>query len=210
MSTGRSAGRLPGVPQLFATAWELDGVGRSLLVSCVDGRPVKVEGNPDDPNGRGSSSAFDQALILNLYDPDRLGGVTRGAGAEPARSSLDAALAALDGALGAGAGRTAVLCEATGSPTLKRLRDRATAAGATWCEYSPLARQGPRPAYDLSAADVILCLGRRSAGRRPRRRRPQPRLGRPPPARRRVDEPAVRDRKASSASPAPPPITVSR
>ena len=170
MATGRSAGRLPGIPQLFATAWELDGVGRSLLVSCVDGRPVKVEGNPDDPNGRGASSAFDQSLILNLYDPDRRGSVMRGVGGRAKPSTLDDALAALDGALGSGAAKTAVLCEATGSPTLRRLRDRVTAAGATWCEYSPLAhesvREGSRRAFgepvrqvvDLGAADVILCL----------------------------------------------------
>ncbi|MFH5802528.1 TAT-variant-translocated molybdopterin oxidoreductase [Alienimonas sp. DA493] len=170
MATGRSAGRLPGVPQLFATAWELDGVGRSLLVSCVDGRPIKVEGNPEDRNGRGSSSAFDQALILSLYDPDRQGSVMKGVGAKAAPSTLDAALSALGGVLGDGAGSTAVLCEATGSPTLKRLRDRVTGAGATWCEYSPLSgdsvREGARqafgealrPTYDLAAADVIVSI----------------------------------------------------
>ena len=166
MSTGRSAGRLPGTVQQFATAWELDGVGRSLLVSCVDGRPIKIEGNPDDATSRGSSNAFDQSLILSLYDPDRQGPVRRGSDA----STLDAALAALDGALGGDAGRTAVLCETTGSPTLKRLRDRVTDAGATWCEYAPLSADSIlegtrqafgeplRPAYDLSQADVIVCI----------------------------------------------------
>ena len=170
MSTGRSAGRLPGVPQQFATAWELDGVGRSLLVTCVDGRPIKVEGNPDDPNGRGSSSAYDQALILTLYDPDRQGPVMRGLGGAARPSTLDAAMTAVKAAADAAGGKFAVLCEATGSPTLKRLRDRVTGAGATWCEYSPLAaeslREGARQAFgrpvrpmvDLSAADVILCL----------------------------------------------------
>ncbi|QDT16843.1 TAT-variant-translocated molybdopterin oxidoreductase [Alienimonas californiensis] len=170
MATGRSAGRLPGLPQLFATSWELDGVGRSLLVSCVDGRPVKIEGNAEDPNGRGAASAFDQALILNLYDPDRQGPVTKGVGPKATPATLDDALAALNGVLGDGAGSTAVLCEATGSPTLKRLRDRVTAAGATWCEYSPLSgdlvREGTRqafgdalrPSYDLAVADVIVCL----------------------------------------------------
>ncbi|WP_171184188.1 TAT-variant-translocated molybdopterin oxidoreductase [Alienimonas chondri] len=170
MATGRSAGRLPGVPQQFATAWELDGVGRSLLVSCVDGRPVKVEGNPDDAVGRGSSSAFDQALILSMYDPDRRGSVMKGVGAKAAPSTLDAALESLAGVLGDGAGATAVLCEATGSPTLKRLRDQVTGAGATWCEYSPLSGdsllegtqqafgEALRPSVDLAAADVIVCL----------------------------------------------------
>ena len=170
MSTGRSAGRIPGIPQQFATAWELDGVGRSLLVTCVDGRPVKIEGNPDHPDGRGASSAFDQALILNLYDPDRAGKVTNGAGAEPADSTLTAAVAAVRAAVKKNPGGTRVLCGVTNSPTLKRMRDAVTAAGAGWVEYSPLSgdalREGSRAAFgrplrqrlDLAKADVIVTL----------------------------------------------------
>ena len=42
----RPEGRTPGKPQQFATAMDLSGSAIGLLVTCVDGRPIKVEGNP--------------------------------------------------------------------------------------------------------------------------------------------------------------------
>ena len=42
-----------------------------LLIKTVDGRPIKVDGNPDDPVARGASTPAMQASILSLYDPDR-------------------------------------------------------------------------------------------------------------------------------------------
>ena len=167
----RSAGRLPGIPQKFATCWELDGVGRSLLVTCVDGRPIKVEGNPDHPTtGGGASDAFSQALTLSLYDPDRLGGVLNGAGERARESDLDSAVAALSAAVRKNPAGTRVLCGVTNSPTMKRLRDAVVGAGAKWAEYSPLAsdslREGTRRAFgrplrqvvNLEEPDVVLCL----------------------------------------------------
>ncbi|MCA9020220.1 MAG: TAT-variant-translocated molybdopterin oxidoreductase, partial [Planctomycetaceae bacterium] len=48
-SVSRPEGLIPGVPQKFATFMELGGQAESLLVTCYDGRPIKVEGNPDSP-----------------------------------------------------------------------------------------------------------------------------------------------------------------
>jgi len=71
----------PGKALFFATASTLGGVATPLLARSNEGRPTKVEGNPDHPNSRNSdptdrgSSAtdiFSQASILTLYDPDRL------------------------------------------------------------------------------------------------------------------------------------------
>ena len=42
-----------------------------MLVTSYDGRPIKIEGNPDHPSSRGGTDLFDQAAILALYDPDR-------------------------------------------------------------------------------------------------------------------------------------------
>ena len=78
---------IPGKPLFYATAAPLFGAATPVLVRSNEGRPTKIEGNPDHPNNRpsefprddvaqdprGSSATdiFTQASILSLYDPDR-------------------------------------------------------------------------------------------------------------------------------------------
>ena len=62
---------IPGRPLFFATALTLAGYARGVLVETHEGRPTKIEGNPDHPASRGASDIFMQAEILVLYDPDR-------------------------------------------------------------------------------------------------------------------------------------------
>ena len=148
----RPEGRVPGVPQQFATAMELGGAGIGLLVTSFDGRPVKVEGNPLHPISRGAATAFAQASILELYDPDRSKQVLRREGGQTFVSSWDEFtafagphFAALRTRKGAG---LAVLSEASSSPSLARLRTRfeETFPRATWFEHEPLSRDAEREA----------------------------------------------------------------
>ena len=44
----------------------------SILVKTREGRPIKIDGNPDHPVNQGKVCIRGQASILNLYDPDRL------------------------------------------------------------------------------------------------------------------------------------------
>src|SRR5918995_2704511 len=62
---------VPGKPLFFATAMPFAGAGVGLLVESHEGRPTKIEGNPDHPSSRGATDVFAQAAILGLYDPDR-------------------------------------------------------------------------------------------------------------------------------------------
>ena len=43
---------------------------RNLAIS-IDGRPIKIEGNPRHPASLGATDVFAEAAIMSLYDPDR-------------------------------------------------------------------------------------------------------------------------------------------
>lgn len=46
--------------------------GQSILIKTREGRPIKVDGNPEDKISKGKIDTAGQASILNLYDPQRL------------------------------------------------------------------------------------------------------------------------------------------
>ena len=71
----RPENRVPGVPEFFATSIDVGGMPRHLIVTCYDGRPIKIEGNTEHPYSRGATDTFAQASILGLYDPDRSSGL---------------------------------------------------------------------------------------------------------------------------------------
>jgi MoCo/4Fe-4S cofactor protein with predicted Tat translocation signal len=172
----RPEGRIPGVPQQYATAFELGGAAVGLLVKSFDGRPIKVEGNPLHPTSLGAATALAQASVLEVYDPDRSRRlVNREAGQEFAKSWDDFAayvqprFAGLQASRGAS---LAVLSEESSSPSLARLRERLLAAFplARWVEWEPISRDDERegtrlafgrpmrPRFDVGAASVIVCL----------------------------------------------------
>ena len=62
---------IPGHPYFYTTVMSLAGQTAGLLVETHDGRPTKIEGNPDHPFSQGAATALAQAALLNLYDPDR-------------------------------------------------------------------------------------------------------------------------------------------
>ncbi len=62
---------VPGKPLFFATAMTLGGVATGLLAKSNEGRPTKIEGNPQHPGSLGATDALAQAALLGMYDPDR-------------------------------------------------------------------------------------------------------------------------------------------
>jgi len=164
---------IPGRARYYATALTLDGYATGVLVESHEGRPTKIEGNPDHPASLGATGAFEQASVLSLYDPARARGVTR--------SGSVASWQALGDELrrGAWTGRAGrglhVLLEPTSSPTVEQLL---TSIRARWPEaaihfYAPgsavNAWSGARiafgtpgralePRFDLRGADVIVAL----------------------------------------------------
>ena len=58
----------PGVANYYASTYE----GHAILVKTREGRPIKVEGNPNDILSKGGLSAQAQASVLDLYDVNRI------------------------------------------------------------------------------------------------------------------------------------------
>ena len=62
----------PGVPSWFASVCGGCSARCGTLVKVRDGRPIKLEGNPDHPLSQGGLCALAHGQIFGLYDPDRL------------------------------------------------------------------------------------------------------------------------------------------
>lgn len=61
-----------GKPNYYASTCTLCSNACGILIKTREGRPIKVDGNPDHPVSKGKICAKGQANVLNLYDPDRL------------------------------------------------------------------------------------------------------------------------------------------
>jgi Fe-S-cluster-containing dehydrogenase component len=157
----------PGTPVFYATSSTLDGYATGLLVESHVGRPTKVEGNPEHPASLGATSAYEQAAIVTLYDPER-GQRVLHRGLPSSWFALERALRA-DAALGEG---LHLLLEPTSSPLiaeqLAAIRRRYPEVGVTY--YAPLAPrqrwagahaafgQVVEPLYDVGVASVVVSL----------------------------------------------------
>jgi MoCo/4Fe-4S cofactor protein with predicted Tat translocation signal len=163
-----------GKPLFYATSMTLGGFATGMLVESHEGRPTKIEGNPQHPASRGATSAIGQAAILGLYDPDRARSVTY-RGRPRTWEAVEAELRnRLDPRPGRAKGqRVALLTESIASPTLHEqiitfLKDYPQ---AKWYQYEPVSRDnitaGMRLAFGraynsyfkVDKADVIVALG---------------------------------------------------
>ena len=64
----------PGVANYYASSLMDGSEGFGIVVTTREGRPIKIEGNPDHPMNRGGMSARAHAHLLSLYDPERISG----------------------------------------------------------------------------------------------------------------------------------------
>jgi molybdopterin-containing oxidoreductase family iron-sulfur binding subunit len=161
-----------GKPLFFATAMEMGGYATGLLVESHEGRPTKIEGNPDHPGSLGAADYFNQASILTMYDPDRSQVVTYN-GSISSWVNFEAALASIRAAMLTNGGSSfRVLTETVISPTvgaqMKALKT--LMPNMKWHQFEPAAKVGSaaganlafgRPVhtiYDFTKADVIVSL----------------------------------------------------
>ncbi|AYO82370.1 TAT-variant-translocated molybdopterin oxidoreductase [Methylobacterium brachiatum] len=62
---------VPGTDLSYASSAVFDGFGNGILVTTRNGRPLKIEGNPEHPWSLGGTDVLAQASVLGLYDPFR-------------------------------------------------------------------------------------------------------------------------------------------
>lgn len=65
-------GVTPGLATYYASSCTFCPAGCGILVRVSEGRAKKIEGNPDHPVNRGRLCARGQAVLQELYHPDRL------------------------------------------------------------------------------------------------------------------------------------------
>ncbi len=99
-------GRLLGETTWYSTLVRDAGHPVAIMAKSYEGRPIKLEGNPDCPVGRGRADARTQAALVNLYDPDRLQlgpvAISKGQSSTITWADLDAKVGAslVDGGVG--------------------------------------------------------------------------------------------------------------
>jgi len=135
---------IPGKFLYYATAMPRRNGAIPLIATTVDGRPIKLEGNPLHPASRGATDTFTQASILDLYDPTRSKRFVRN-GKTSKREDFEAYIKELRNKFLTDHGDgLAFLVEETNSPTRERLRGELekNLPGVRWCVYEPFWGQG--------------------------------------------------------------------
>ncbi|NDJ54739.1 MAG: 4Fe-4S dicluster domain-containing protein [Chloroflexi bacterium] len=159
---------IAGEALMFASSMVLSGFATGLLIETHEGRPHRIEGNPDHPASLGGSDLYTQGSILELYNPNR-STLTRGEGAVRSFREFRDALAAVLPGDGSG---LRILTETISSPTLaaqwQAIQQRYP--NARWHQYEPVNNdnevagmelafgQAVRPVFTFENADVVVSL----------------------------------------------------
>jgi molybdopterin-containing oxidoreductase family iron-sulfur binding subunit len=155
-------GFIHGKPLYYNTVMTLGGQAMGLSVETNEGRPTKIEGNPEHPWSLGATRGYHQASVLSLYDDSRHVGVISD-GKESNWDAFAAYVQGLQGQLGSGA-NLRFLSEHINSPSFAAVKKHALTRfpAAKWVEYSSVHTSAtaqptvPRVAFDKAAVVVAL------------------------------------------------------
>jgi MoCo/4Fe-4S cofactor protein with predicted Tat translocation signal len=165
----RPEDQTPSQTQQYATVMEIGGIAHAILATSFEGRPIRLDGNPEHPfaggtvvpgaapgyDRRAGISTFAQASVLDLYDPDR-SDAPKNKGVGASMDAFRATLAEVKKNLGS----VHVLSEATSSPTVARLRASLVGAGAQWHEYEPISWDNERAGMKLAFGTAVRPLAK--------------------------------------------------
>ena len=157
----------PAISNFYASTYFTGSDYNAVLVKARDGRPIKLEGNPESPITRGGLSARAQAAVLSLYDGGRLQhfAIKKNNGHE--KVELSAFDREVRGKLAATTGRIAIVSPTIISPSTKKAIAEFAARypNTTHVMYDAQsstgllqANNGVLPGYDFSKANIIVSL----------------------------------------------------
>ncbi len=162
---------VPGQPLYFATATTFGGYGQGIVATSHEGRPTKLEGNPDHPMSLGATTIWAQADVLDFYDPDRAKSLTNGNNGATWGDFQGQLQHALAGAATNGGAGIRFLTQTITSPTFAAQMQAIAKKfpEARWHQWDPLTRDHVRAAraggvyggetlYDFTKAKVIVAL----------------------------------------------------
>jgi MoCo/4Fe-4S cofactor protein with predicted Tat translocation signal len=158
----------PGIANYYSSSYN----GSAILVKTREGRPIKVEGNPNDLLGAGGLDAQAQASVLDLYDANRTQNPKQD-GAEVDWDSIDSFVKGELSAIKAGGKKIAIVTSTINSPsTLSVIADFIAAYPTTkHVTYDAVSYTGiiqanqnsfgkaVLPHYNFDKADVIVSFG---------------------------------------------------
>ena len=161
---------LPGTTSYYASVFPQRGDAIGVLVESHEGRPTKIEGNPEHPSSTGATTAQIQAEIYEIYDSDRgttpMKGTRQGSAGfgdhKPQQwTEWDQAFTdLLRTAQADGGARLRILAAPTTSPTFLRLREAVKtklpkAKFHVWCSvHDGNVAEGAKIAFNQAVATI--------------------------------------------------------
>ncbi|MEW6653664.1 MAG: TAT-variant-translocated molybdopterin oxidoreductase [Bacteroidota bacterium] len=113
---------LPGRANFYASTCNSCSQACGILVKTREGRPIKIDGNPEHTTNQGKICAKGQAGILNLYDPERITEPKKGNVVISWNSADSAIISALNYSRANG-NQIALLTSTVISPSTKKVLD---------------------------------------------------------------------------------------
>ncbi len=163
---------VPGNPVWYASSCTECSVGCGVLVKTREGRPIKLEGNPEHPVNKGRLCSKAQASVGRTYSPDRFKGpLKRDASGALQPIAWDDAIAEIAAAVRKSPAGTVVLGGDPGDTAGSVIDQVVAALGAKRVTYLPFSGEALReatrlvygvasePIFDLSGADLIVDFG---------------------------------------------------
>jgi anaerobic selenocysteine-containing dehydrogenase/Fe-S-cluster-containing dehydrogenase component len=168
----QSEDQVPGIPTWYASTCSECSNGCGLHVKTREGRPIKLEGNPEHPVNAGTLCSRGQAGLQGLYNPDRLAGpMAKNAAGKWDAIKWDDAIARFAAKVGAAHGELAVINGYGASTFSTMLTKWTTALGGFITNFEPFSREAERlanqkswgrtdlPVYDFASAKYIVSFG---------------------------------------------------